>query len=434
MSGANVSPGRFRWRRIAQILFVLAVIGVVVWQARVHASAWEHLKQGRAALARDDPQDARRHLEQVVETWPRRAEAHLLLARAARQLGDLDAARKHLKDAERLGHAQPDIELESDLIRAQSGYLAEVEFALAKHVHDGHRESPQIIAVLLPTYLADFRLSEAERLAARWVELRPESARAWTYRADILERLRRKHEAVDALRHLVTLDPDDRRARLNLARVLLELRQAPDEAAGHVEWLTTTDPNNPALLIQLAACREALGRVDEAAGILDRVIASPTRDAKALHYRGRLEMNRGRPAAAAPFLHQAAEVDPSDPEILYTLFQCVQQTGTPNEIRAAEERWQRCEADLKRVGELARTISASPQDPDLRREIGELFLRNGRTQEGLRWLESALRIRPDHAPTHRVLASHYQRTGRADLAAYHNSLAARKPEPDPNKK
>jgi tetratricopeptide (TPR) repeat protein len=433
MSGANVPPGRFRWRRVARVLVLLALVAVAVWQARVHGSAWDHLKQGRAALRRDDPEDARRHLERVLETWPRSAESHFLAARAARQLGDLDAAMNHLREAERLGHAKPDIDLEHDLILAQSGQLAKVESGLMKCVNDGHADSAQIAAVLVPIYLADFRIVEAERLTARWVEQRPESVKAWTYRADVLERLRRTQEAVDALRELVKLVPEDRSARLNLARMLLETRQAPDEAAGHLEWLLEADPNNPAVLIQLAACREAQGRVDEAAGILDRVIAGPTRAPQAFHYRGRLELNRGRPAAAAPFLRQALELSPSEPGLLYTHFRYLQQTGTPAEIREAEERWRRCEADLTRVGELARAISASPQDPDLRREIGELFLRHGKTQDGVRWLESALRIRPDHAPTHRVLASHYQRNGRPDLAAYHNSLAATKPKTDQNK-
>jgi Flp pilus assembly protein TadD len=76
---------------------------------------------------------------------------------------------------------------------------------------------------------------------------------------------------------------------------------------------------------------------------------------------------------------------------------------------------------LKRAAELARAISASPHDPELRREIGELFLRNGRETEGVRWLESALRARPDHAPTHKVLAAYYERIGRPDLARQHGA-------------
>ena len=72
---------------------------------------------------------------------------------------------------------------------------------------------------------------------------------------------------------------------------------------------------------------------------------------------------------------------------------------------------------------MSRLISAAPRDPEHRREMGELFLRNGRDAEGLRWLESALRQDPDHAPTHATLAAHYEKAGRPDLAAGHRSAA-----------
>ena len=42
--------------------------------------------------------------------------------------------------------------------------------------------------------------------------------------------------------------------------------------------------------------------------------------------------------------------------------------------------------------------------PELRRQMGELFLRNGRDDEGICWLESALREQPDHVITHEILA------------------------------
>src|SRR5262249_47600856 len=148
-----------------------------------------------------------------------------------------------------------------------------------------------------------------------------------------------------------------------------------------------------------------------AAEILDRVITNPGADARAWQHRGRIEMTRGRPREALRFLRRSAELDPSDRETLYELFQCLQQVGTPAEAREAEERWKKCNADLTRVGELTPMIAASPYDPELRREAGELFLRNGREAEGLQWLESALALDPGHAATHRVLADHYDRTG-----------------------
>jgi Flp pilus assembly protein TadD len=248
-------------------------------------------------------------------------------------------------------------------------------------------------------------------------------AKAWAYHADILERLGRKEQAVSALRQLVKLTPEDKQARLNLARLLIHLRRDEGEAAEHLEWLMSVDPKNPAVLVQLAACREVQGRPDEAISILDRSLVEHPSHAPTLHLRGRFEMNRGRPEVAREFLRRAVASDPSDRELLYSYFLCVQQVGTPAEIRAAEEQWKQCDADLKRVAELGRAIATTPDDPNLRREMGELFLRNHREADGLRWLDSALQIDPKHAPTHRVLADYYAKTGRADLAERHRNAA-----------
>jgi Flp pilus assembly protein TadD len=223
----------------------------------------------------------------------------------------------------------------------------------------------------------------------------------------------------------VSLDPADRRTRLALARMLLEAREPADEAAGHLEALDEPGRGDPAVRVQLALCREAQGKPDEAASLLDRVIADHPPDAKPLHYRGRLEMNRGRHADAVGFLRRAAEIDRSEVDILYSLFLCLQQTGPPEAAREAEARWKQTDADLKRVSEVSRLISASPRNADLRREMGELFLRNGRDADGLRWLESALRENPDHAPTHAALAAYYTRVGRPDLASRHRAASGK---------
>lgn len=430
MSGppAPPAPRRIRWRRAVPLLLALA--GVGVWQGRVHLGARESLKEGRAALERGDPAAARAALDRCLDRWPRSAEAHLLAARAARKAGDLGAARTHLAAAGRFGHPADEVAVEEVLVRARSGELAAVAPELLRLVDDGNPQAADALELLVPAFLAEFRIVEAGALTAKWVELAPESVPAWTHRADVLERLRQKEGAVAALRRLVALAPESRPARLALARLLLETRQSPDEAAGLLEPLAAADPTDPTAVVQLAACREAQGRTGEAAALLDRVIAAGE-DAKALAARGRLELNRGQPAAALPFLRRAAARDPSDVELLYAILLCVQRTGTPEEARAAEERWRRCDADLRRVAVLARAVSANPGDPDLRRELGELFLRNGREAEGVRWLESALRSDPNHAPTHGALAAYYERAGQPERAARHRAFAPGPPEKAP---
>jgi Tfp pilus assembly protein PilF len=415
MSPPPLSRGRRRL--IALVVFIAA--GVGVWRLVVHASAWSHFSRAREALDRDDPAAARPHLARCLGTWPKSGETHFLAAQAARRDGDLTAAIHHLDDAARLNWVPDAITLERALIRGASGQFASVEGLLIRCVLDNHPESPHILPVVAHGYMGEARWIEADRAAQMWTDRKPESAKAWAVRGEILERLLRKQECVEALRTAVKLNPADRRVRFTLARVLLDAREPADEAAGHLEALDEPGAGDPAVRVQLARCREAQGKPDDAAAILDRVIADHPPDAKPLHLRGRLEMNRGRAAAALPFLRKASELDRSDVDMLYSLFLCLQQTGPPEAAREAEARWKQTDADLKRVADLSRLISASPRNPDLRREMGELFLRNGRDADGLRWLESALREDPSHAATHAALAAYYTRTGRPDLAARH---------------
>ena len=415
MSWASRVPRR-RLLMPACLLVGLAAVAIPV--VRVQSGARRDLDRARASLEADRPEEARQFLDRYLAVWPDSTEAHFRAAQAARRLADPAAAERHLERAARLGWDPAGIELERALMAAAAGDLRRVEPTLLEHLAAGHPDAPQILAVLVPAFAAEFRWTEANALTDQWIRLRPDEARAWAWRGEVCERLRRRTEALDALRTAARLDPADRRARLQLARLLLEMRQ-PAEAAEHLDWLRAADPDDPAVLLQLALCWDAQGVPDEAAGLLDRVIAANPTGATALFHRGRLELNRRRPEAAVPYLRRAADAAPGDLEVLNSLAVALQQIGAADEARAVEERRQRAEADLRRVAELVRAISAAPHDPDLRREVGELFLRNGRDADGLRWLATALREQPDHPATHQLLAGYYDRIGRPDLAQTH---------------
>lgn len=55
----------------------------------------------------------------------------------------------------------------------------------------------------------------------------------------------------------------------------------------------------------------------------------------------------------------------------------------------------------------------------MRYEAGMIFLRNGFTQDGLRWLYTALDADPNHRPTHQALADYFERTGEEAQARHH---------------
>lgn len=411
-----------RGRRLLRLSLAVGGVAVAIGLLIVHGTAWVHLNRGKAALEHDDPQLARHHFQRCLATWPQSGQAHFLAAEAARRCGDLAAASLHLKHAAERGWAADAVALERALIQVQEGNLAAVESGLRRDLAEGHPKSPQILAVIVPALLAQYRLIEAAELTSRWIELQPNSIPAWSLRASILERLRKFDETVEALRNVVRLAPDDLPARLNLARALLATHQSVDEAATLLEWVQQRDPTHPELRVQLALCREEQGRLDEATAIMDQLIAEGTTNPVIYHHRGRIELNRGRPEQALPLLQRSVELDRSEPGSLYTLLLCLQRIGTPEQVQQAETRWKNCEADLKRVAALSRIVAVNPHDPEPRRELGELFLRNGREDEGVRWLQSALREQPQHRATHQLLADYFERQNRPAEAAVHRRI------------
>lgn len=399
----------FRLLRVIVVaLGLLGLLGLVAWRARPDITAWIALHNGKTALLGDDPAAARQYLDQCLATWPDSAEAHFLAARAAIKCRDMDSASQHLAEAGRCGWPAEQLAEEREAFNVECDRIGEAA---------------------LRELAAEFRWPEADLLTRRWVELRPEGLAGWKARAMVLERMRRLVEGVEAMRRAVKVAPNDRAARFDLARLLLESRAGVAEAAEQLEWLDRTGPNDPTVLVQLAICREAQGRPDEAVVLLDRAIAIGPPTPTALFVRGRLERDRRNPAAAVQFLRRAAALNPSDPPTLYLLLLALQEAGYPAEARQVEARWKQATVDMTRVGDLGRAIGRDPKNPDLRREMGELFIRNGRDAEGLRWLESALKEQPEHIPTHRFLADYYARTGRPDLAAQHRVFLPDLPRP-----
>lgn len=405
---------------------VLAALAASGWVVADQVIAWRALAQGRTALAAGDPAAARGRIARVLATRPHDPEAHFLAAVAARRTGDRAAAGRHLDEAARFGWDAPALRGERALQAAANGApFYSVEPVLRELAGGTGPEAAEALAVVVPGYLGQFRIAEADPLTARWVELAPADPRAWAARVDVLERLERREACRLAYAAWVGAVPADRRARLGLVRMMLDARRPPAEVAPHLDHLSAATPDDPEVLRFRAAALEAEGRPDEAVAVLDRAAARPDASVAVLTHRARLDLDRGRPADGLPFARRAVAADPSDVEAWYTLLRCLQQAGTPAEAADAEARWKQLRADLTRVRELGRTIAANPTDPELRREIGELFLRNGREAEGVRWVESALAIRPDHAPSHRTLAEYYSRTNRPVLAAPHQARSGR---------
>ncbi len=417
------APFRLARRRprtaIATTAVTVAAVATAGWMYARHE--WQ---AARELLAADRAQDARARLAVPLAVWRWDPDVQVLAARAARLTGDLPAAEAHLKRALQLaGGATQAVQLEFLLLRVQTGELVQVAPALIAAADQGHPEAPLILSTLGVAYMNQLRYKPAFACVSRWIELEPNSAKAYQFRGWVLERMDRHKESAADYRKALELDPDLVPVRLRVAEMLLEDHQ-PQEALPHLERLYAQVPDHALVQARLGMCRFLQGRAEEARRLMESAAVQLPQDPTLQITLARLDLQEGRPAEAERRLRAVIRADPSDTEALYNLIGAVQAQGRSDEAAEVSKEYERAKVVLDRTNKLLREVADSPTArPDDYAELGELLLQIGQENRGLYWLYEALDRDPGHARAHRALAAYYERKGDADKANAHRRPA-----------
>jgi len=419
------APSRRSRRWLAALLALAALLGAGVWGGR-HLWAWYHFRAARAALEdRARAREALDHLASCATVWGADPAVHLLAARAARLAGDFPRSEEHLDACWRLSGSTDEWVLEQTLLTAQrDGLDREAEaYLVVRLAHDEGAALP-ILDVLTAAYLRAHRLVEARERLDEGLRGRPADADGRVRRALVGAHLFLVAEALVDYGAVLEQEPGRHPVRLRVAELLLQTER-PAEARPHLERLSADRPDDPAVRLALARCRARLGDVDEARRLLDELIAAGDPGAAVLCERGKLALASGVATEAEVWLRRAAELAPHDREVIYQLRLCLERLGKDADARDCARRLEQIDADLKRMRELVRRVLESPHEAALRCEVGEIFLRNGLTEDGVRWLGTALTEDPGCARAHASLADHFERSGDAARAAFHRRQAGR---------
>jgi tetratricopeptide (TPR) repeat protein len=413
------APARRRWFLLATLTLPLIAI------ATVEARSYRNERQARQAMKDERFDDAQRDVESALRFRSRSASLHILAARIDRQRGVLADAEQHLSRAQQLAGMTDALQLEWLLLRCQRGEVDELAPLLLAAVNRGHPESPAILETLAAAYIREGRYGEAMPVLDRWVQLDPESARAWDSRGWLNSQMDYREPAIADYEKALQLQPGRAAVRLRLAQILLvSLRNA--EAAEQLEILRFQQPKNPAVLVKLAQCWAALSRVDDARALLDQVLATHSEDFDALFQRGNLEATAGNPVEAERWLRRALKRDPRAPDARYALYLSLEAQGNRQaEAQKELQCWQEERKARDRLSRLLRTeLSLHPNDPNLAAEAGDLFLQMGEDQRGLFWLHRALAMDPRNAAGHQALMGYYERIGDSAQADEHRRQIA----------
>jgi predicted Zn-dependent protease len=402
----------------ALLVLIGAGAGLVAMQGW---AAWQCHRAERAIQQREFAQ-AYGHYGQVLKIWSGRPWVHLEAARAARRAGLFPQALEQLDRCQALqgGGVSRDLQVERLLLRAQVGDLAEIEGTLYDFVKEGAPETSLILEALAQGYRSQLRWVAALGCLGKLLEREPNNVWAHSFRGQLLVQADNYPEGAEALRKALELNPAQDDARLALAQALLRLD--PKEALSHFQYLRTKGDQAPVLL-GLAQAYRTIGEPEKVAPILDTLLAKYPDDVQALLERGALLLEEGQAAEAEGWLRKAVAADPTFAMCHHQLARALEHQGGPKEAEAKRYRVlaKKAEADTKRLAEIAkRELSLQPNNPDLYYEVGAIFLHGQQQkQQALAWLYRALKLDPNHQPTHELLARYYEENREPEMAKKH---------------
>jgi tetratricopeptide (TPR) repeat protein len=391
----------------AALLLGLAVAGLALTAPYVRG--WYHLRAARAELERYHNPQAIRHLQVCLHLWPDDPEVLLPAARAARRARVYADADLCLVKYQRARGIDDALNLEQLLLSAERN-VDQVSGVCRRHVEEGDPNTPLILEALARGYLWQYRLVEARTALQRWKEAQPDNAQVYCLEGQLhFDYARVPRAALDSYRRAVQLDPANEEARLGVAITALQAKLFA-EAEEQLLYMRKCQPDNLRVQVALAECRYALGDREQAVRLVDDVLAQQPRHPSALALRGRLALEGGQPEQAENWLRQAVQADPENTQARYNFVLCLNQNGKDEESQEQNQILKQKEDDLKRFNDVVnQELMRRPLDPALHCELGQLLLRGGHVEEGLRWLHSALSQDPNYAPARQALAEHYQK-------------------------
>lgn len=371
------------------VVAALAAGGVSLWRH------WgeRHLRAGEESLEARDYAKAREHFESYLAIHPHSAAARLLAARAARRQKDFDGALEHLRRCREDGGDGEAIDVEYALINLKRGDDKSAQW-LRERAQREDALGLVILEGLIQYDIDTYRLWQALQDLNEHLRRRPDDLHALLGRGWVWERFLSFADARNDYQKAVEAHPNSERARLRLADTLL-IAATPEEALVHYQWLAARWPERPEVRLGLARCLHRQGQLALAQELLDALLAGDPDHGEANWERGQLALDQDQPQAAEAWLRRAVKALPFDRRIQYSLERCLRTLGRAGEAEQWAQRAKKLEADVLRLDKVRQEVLKRPNDAALWCEAGLLFLHNGEPREGVRWLETALRLDPN---------------------------------------
>jgi tetratricopeptide (TPR) repeat protein len=412
------------WSSLVLLGLVVAGVGAVSAVRRSRDVAAEKA-DAIALISRGKTDAAKPPLARWMALDPRSAEAHALSAQVALEDGDLGRVSSELNEARELGLAKPELERVHALVLTRLGRYAEAGPILMRALTRNPNDCP-VLEAMSRIYLKNYRLHDAEELVDRWIQLQPDVARPYLWRAEIDRRIR-VDTSIDLeadYRQALRCDPGLEVARFELAELLRRAHHG-EEAAAQYEIYLKARPDDAKALAGAGQNAVELGRIDEGVELVDAALAADPDNTTALRARATVDMIRGDLEPALERLNRCVEVNPFDSEALYTRSMVRGRLGQTEGAKADREAVDRLKREQAELLAIRDKLMDSPDDDDLRSQAAAWMLAHGRADEALEWARAILANDPKHPGANRIMAEYHEgQPGGSGLANYYRLQGA----------
>jgi tetratricopeptide (TPR) repeat protein len=326
------------------VVFALAAVALKAGAFRKTADDeghWQEVARGQRMLRMGRPDAALQAVSQVRDERPGSAEAMYVAGLALAQLEQYRSARHAF---ERSLNLQPD--------------------------------RPRTLRALAALYLSQGDSARGLECLKRAARADPNDFRPWFAMGKVYLDLGESAEAASAYGEAVRLAPDHDEAKAGSVEALIAANRA-EEAGPLVEGLLAAQPESPKILGLAAAQARETGRHERALELAGRALAIDPDEAEALLTRARLLLHDRKTAEALTDLERLVALNPNKLAALTMKAQAESSLGMADRAAATARRHHQAGVRLERMDALSKEISARPNDPEPRYQLGLVALEGG---------------------------------------------------------
>jgi protein O-GlcNAc transferase len=377
-------------------------------------------RAGYTAASAGDLEKARRSFAEVVRLEPKIPEGHAALGSVLLNLGRPSEATVELKRGLALKPSDANMKMNLALAEVRAGQSGEA-LPLFKELSgeisvQGDALPPEVeIAYAQALTEAGQRPMALERLRAA-VAAAPNSAALHDALGSLLAQEQQWTAAKTEFARAVELDPKLVAARLHLGTVLMQLNQ-PADAAATLEAGRAEQPQDVAVLNELALCYTAQGSYDKALPLAQEAMWLAPENTAAAYQMAIALQGLGREREALPLFERAVKADPKNAGALTNYALALVQQGRAKEA----------------IPLYTRAVALTPKDPVVHEDFGVAYLQQSDIDDAIREFEAGLKLDNDGQQLHYNLGLAYKLKDDTAHAIPELELAARldPSSPDP---